>query len=194
MRILRLGIVGIKFRQTHITYGLPVTRQCFDITIMLSIQRMFFNTVIQVESVLQGLSVTRGTGIFRQAVDGKADSIELLLRVLGLSLVVETPIHATIFRVDEMIDEITFGTICHFQILRLAKHPIGRRESPQDTGIQDGALVSISMQHIAIIDATIKTAMLLILHTVHPEAQDVVLQHLKHLLLECLYLCHFLIG
>ena len=106
---------------------------------------MFFNTVIQVESVLQGLSVTRGTGIFRQAVDGKADSIELLLRVLGLSLVVETPIHATIFRVDEMIDEITLGTICNFQILRFAKHSIGCREGPQDTGIQDGALVGISM-------------------------------------------------
>ena len=161
---------------------------------MLSIQRMFFNTVIQVESVLQGLSVTRGTGIFRQAVDGKADSIELLLRVLGLSLVVETPIHATIFRIDEMIDEITLSAICHFQILRLTQYPVGSRESPEDAGIQDGSLVSIFMQHIAVVDASIEAAMLLILHTVDPKPQDIVLQYLAHLLLQRFNLCHFLIG
>ena len=161
---------------------------------MLSIQRMFFNTVIQVESVLQGLSVTRGTGIFRQAVDGKADSIELLLRVLGLSLVVETPIHATIFRIDEMIDEITLSAICHFQILRLTQHPIGCREGPKDAGIQDGPLFGIFMEHIAVVDASIEAAMLLILHTVDPKPQDIVLQYLAHLLLQRFNLCHFLIG
>ena len=93
-----------------------------------------------------------------------------------------------------MIDEITLSAICHFQILRLAKHPIGRRESPQDTGIQDSPLVSVGMQHIAVVDTPIEPAMLLILHTVDPKPQDVVLQHLAHLLFQRFDLCHFLIG
>ena len=144
---------------------------------------MLFYAVIQIERVLQGLSVTRGTGIFRQTVDGKANGIELLLRVLRLTLVVETPIHAPIVGIDKMIDEITLGTICHFQIFWFAKHPISRRESPQDTGIQDGALIGIGMQYILIVDTSVETTVLLVLHLVNPKAKDVVFQHLAHLLL-----------
>ena len=96
---------------------------------------MFFNTMIQSDSLHQCLLIASGAGVFRQAVDGKADGIELLLRVLWLSLVVQAPIHASIFRIDEVVDEITHGTVGHIQIDWLTQHPIGCRERPQDAGV-----------------------------------------------------------
>ena len=161
---------------------------------MLPIESMLLNTVIQVQCVFQGLSVTCGSGIFRKAIDGKADGIELLLRILGLSLIIEAPIHTPIFGIDEVLDDIVLGTCRHIQILRLTQHSVGSRESPEDAGIQDGSLVSIFMQHIAVVNTSIEAAMLLILHTVDPKPQDIVLQHLAHLLLQRFNLCHFLIG
>ena len=40
------------------------------------------------------------------------------------------------------------------------------------------------MEHIAVVNTSIEAAMLLILHTVDPKPQDIVLQYLAHLLLQ----------
>ena len=90
-----------------------------------------------------------------------------------------------------MLDDIVLGTSGHIQILRLTQHPIGSREGPEDAGIQNRALVGIGMQHILIINATVEATVLLVLHLVDPEAQDVVFQHLAHLLFQCFNCCHY---
>ena len=60
------------------------------------VKGMLLNTTIELDGLFQCLFVASGAYILRQAVDGKADGIELLLRVLWLSLVVKAPIDTTI--------------------------------------------------------------------------------------------------
>ena len=181
-------------RQTHVGDGLPVAGRGLNIAALLMVAGMLLDAVIQSDSLHQCFLVASGAGVFRQAIDGKANGIELLLRVLLPPLIVETPIHATIFQVDEMVDEIAFGPTGHFQIDWLVQHPIGCRESPQDAGIEYGSFVSICMEQIVVVNTPIKTAMLIVLHAVNPEAQDIVFQHLPHFLFQYFLHSHFFMG
>ena len=146
---------------------------------------MFLDAVVQVKRIFQGLPVARGTDIFRQSVEGKADGIELLPGVLGLSLVVEAPIDATIFLVDEMIDEIVLGVGGRLQILLLTQDTVGSRERPEDTGIEDSPLLCLGMQHLLGIDTPIEAPVLAIHHLGAPEVQDVLLKNILHLTFHC---------
>ena len=53
---------------------------------MLAIEGMFLDTVIELQGVVQRLSITRCTGIFRQTIDSKADGVELFLGIERLAL------------------------------------------------------------------------------------------------------------
>ena len=46
MGILRFGIVGIEFRESHISHLTPLSRTSFDIAIMLAIEGMHLNAVV----------------------------------------------------------------------------------------------------------------------------------------------------
>ena len=60
------------------------------------------------------------------------------------------------------------------------QHSVGCRERPQDAGIEDGTLLCLGVQYAVAVNTTIETSMLVVLHLVEPEAQDVVLQHILH--------------
>ena len=159
------------------------------------IQRMLLNAVIELQGILQSLSVACGPHIFRQAVEGKADGIELLAGVQGLTFVVQAPKDTTILLVDEMLDEVIFGIGCRLQILRLLQHTIGSRERPEDTGIEDGTLLCIRMEHLMTINTSIEPSVLTVYHLCLPERQDVVFQDILHFQLHHIQaLVHFLIG
>ena len=110
MSVLRLRVVGIEFRQTHVGNLPPLSGTGFDIAIILSIERMFLNTFVKLDSIVQCLAITCSTGIFRQSIDSKADSVELFLGVEGMTLVVNTPVNAPVIRVNEVVDDIALGT------------------------------------------------------------------------------------
>ena len=91
---------------------------------------MLLDTVIEIKGIIERLTVTCGTGKFRQAVDGEADGIALLLGVERMSMGVDAPKHTSILMVDKMVDDVTLGTFRHRKVFRFAQHPVGCRERP----------------------------------------------------------------
>ena len=198
MGVLRLGIVGIKVRQAHVGNGLPVTCTSLYVAVVLRIKGVLLDAVEKLQGILQRLTVARGTGILGESVDGEPYGIELLLRVERIALVINAPIDAAVFRVDEVVDEVVLGTgggseVSPNSVLsgfvaessasgteitigtRGAEYAIGCRERPEDAGIQYSTLLGLRMQHAPPVHATIEAAVLAVLHLVKPETQDVVL-------------------
>ena len=182
MGVLRLGEVGIELRESHIGYRLPVTAGGFDITVVLMIEGMLLDTIEKRQRIVKGLMITRSPGIFRQAVDGKADGIELLAGVQRLSLIVETPIDTAILLVDEVTDEVVLGIGGRLQIAFVFQHAIGGREGPEDAGIEDCSLLRICMKHLLTVDTPVEPSVLPVYHLGLPERQDVLHKHILHLL------------
>ena len=148
---------------------------------------MLFDALKEIASHAERFFVTRYPGIFAQPIDSETDGIELLLRVLRISLIVKTPIDAAVFMVDKVLQDIVFGPTGYLQVFWFAQHTIGSGEGPQDACIEDGSLVGMGMQMAAAIDASIEAAALMVNHTVEPEAEDIVLEHLAHLVSELFY-------
>ena len=192
---MRFGVVGIQVRQTHIRYLAPLACAGLNIAVMFTVKGVLLYTVVQVQRIVQRLSVARRTGIFRQSVNHKADGIKLLLGVQRVSLAVHTPVHATILLIDKMLYDIVLGARGSLQVLRVFQHTESSREGPQDTSIQDSAFLRLWVQLALTIHPAVKATMLIVHHLIQPETQDIMLQHILHLLLHHIYLpYHFLIG
>ena len=194
MGILRLREVGIQLRQAHISNGAPLSCASFNITVMLAIESMFLNAVIEIQSIFQCLTVSRSPCILRESIDSKTNCIELFLGIQRLPFVIHTPIDATILRVYEMLYQIILGTSSRIQILLVTQNTICCRERPEDTGIKNCSFFCLWMQHATAVNTSIKATMLVVLHLIKPETQNVVLQHILHFLFHCLNLVHFLMG
>ena len=142
---------------------------------------MFLDAFVELDGIFQCFVVTRGTSIFRQSINHETYGIELLLRVFRIAFVVEAPICASKFLIDEMLDDIFLGTGGCFEVFRLAEHTISGRERPQDACIEDSALVSRFHQFSFACHLTIETAVLLVLHLVEPETENVVFKYVENL-------------
>ena len=196
MRVLRLRIVGIKLRQPHIPYLAPLSRAGLYIAVLLVVKGVLLYAVIQVKGVLQSLSVARSACILRKTVYGKGNGIELLLSVQRLTLVVHAPVHTSVFWVYKVVYQVVFRPCGSFQQLLLLQHPVGSREGPQYAGIEYGAFLGIGVQHSATVYTAVKATILVVLHFLEPEGQDVVFQHILHLQPHHIqmFFVHFLIG
>ena len=146
---------------------------------------MLFDTIKELDGIVESLLVASGANIFAQSVNHKTNGIKLLFGVLGITLVVERPISAAIFAVDEMGNDIVLGSRCHFKILGFAENAICSRESPQDTTIEYAALFGIGVQVAMTVNTAIESTVLAVNHIVNPEGQDVACEHILHFLLEC---------
>src|SRR5574344_1882723 len=102
MGVLRLGVVGIQLRETHVGNLAPFSCAGLDISVIDNIERMFFATVEELYCIVESFLVASGTHIFAQSIDHKPDGIKLLFGVLGIALTVERPVGAAILTVDEM--------------------------------------------------------------------------------------------
>ena len=76
---------------------------------MLVVEGVVLDAFEELQGIVECLAVARGASIFREAVDGKADGIELLLGIEGIAFVVDAPIDTAVFVVDEMVDEVILG-------------------------------------------------------------------------------------
>ena len=96
--------------------------------------------------------------------------------------------------VDEVVDEILVGPMGRFLYTRKEEYSIRCRERPKDAGVEDGTLLCFWMQHTLPVDTTVEATMLLVDHLIHPEGQDVILQHIPHLQFQLLYFfVHFVV-
>ena len=181
MGVLRLRVVSIEVGETHVGNRLPVARHCLDVAVIFMVERVFFYALIELEGHIECLMVASGTSILRQAIDHEANGIELFLRVAWLAEVVQTPISAAILRVDEVVEDVVFGTCCGIKVFRLAEHTIGCRERPEDASVQDSTFVGRLHEFAAARHLSVEAAMLVVLHLFEPEAQNVVFQYFLHL-------------
>ena len=63
MGILRLRIVGVKLRKTHIGNGSPLSGACLDIAVVLVIESMLLYTIKKLEGTFEGLAISRSPRI-----------------------------------------------------------------------------------------------------------------------------------
>ena len=194
--VLRLRIVGVEVRKTHIGYRIPLACTGFDITTILGIPTMLLDAVVETDGIIEGLGVARCTCIFGEAVDDKTDGIELLLGVERIAFGIETPVGATIYLVDEVFEDIVLGTRSSHQIVRLAEYAIGGRKTPKDACIQDAPFVGFGHQGAITTYLAIEASLATVLHPIEPERQDVVFNDILHFGLDLSNLGHdyFLIG
>ena len=64
MGVLRLRIVGVELRETHVGNLAPLARASLDITIIKTVERMFLDALVELDGIVECLAVVGGTGIF----------------------------------------------------------------------------------------------------------------------------------
>ena len=180
MGIHRTGTILILIRETHVCNRIPLTGQCLDISVVLGIKGMLLYVMIQGDGDIQCLLVACCTSILRETIDGKADGVSLLLGIERITLIVNTPVDAAIFPVEEIIAHILLGTGGSLKILRLLQHTVGSRKRPEDSGIHHRTLLGFRMYLVVTIYTTIKAAVFFIFHFRQPIAEDVILQNIPH--------------
>ena len=126
MSVHGLAFVGILFTQSHICYFLPVTGGCFAITILYGIKAMCLDVVEKADGIVQGFLVACSPMVFAQSVDGKSEGIDLFLGVAGYTVAVQGPIDASVFLVEEIVDDDSFGTGGYLQIVFPSEQTIRR--------------------------------------------------------------------
>ena len=180
MGIHRTGTILILIRETHVCNRIPLTGQCLDISVILGIKGMLLYVMIQGDGDIQRLLVACCTGILRETIDSKADGVSLLLGIERIALIVNTPVDAAIFPVEEIIAHIILGTGGSLKILRLLQDTIGCRKRPEDTGIHHCSLLGYRMYLVVTVYTSVKAAVFFIFHFRKPIAEDVVLQNIPH--------------
>jgi glycoside/pentoside/hexuronide:cation symporter, GPH family len=115
---------------------------------------------------IEGLIInyTCCTGILRETIDGKADGVSLLLGIERITLIVNTPVDAAIFPVEEIIAHIILGTGGSLKILRLLQDTIGCRKRPEDTGIHHCSLLGYRMYLVVTVYTSVKATIFFIFH------------------------------
>ena len=182
MGVLRLGVVGIELRETHVGYLAPLPCASLDVSVVLAVEGVFLYAVKQFQGIVERLMVARSTCIFRQTINGEANGIKLLLRVERAPLAVDAPEHPTMLLVVEMVDEVSLCPVGSLQVLRLAQHTVSRGEGPQDASVEYRPLLRVGMQHPHAVHAPVKASVRLIHHVAEPEVEDVVFQDIPHFL------------
>ena len=76
----------------------------------------------------------------------------------------------------------------------MREHSIGGRKRPEDAGIEDSTLFCLGMKHLMAIDSAVETPILAVYHLRLPEIQDVILQHILHLVSQYLGIHHYLVN
>ncbi len=184
----RAGSVLVLVGETHIGNGLPVARQCLDISHVLGIERMLLDVMVERDGDVEGFLVARGAGILRETVDGEADGIGLFLGVKGVALVVHAPVHATILLVKEVVAHIVLGTGRSLQVLGIAQHTVGGGECPEDAGVHDGTLLCLGMDGLVAVHPSVEATVLVVFHLLYPVVEDVLLQYILHCFLQRLHI------
>ena len=173
--------VGVFVAQAHVGYGLPVACGCLDVAALNAIAAVGLDNAEEIHCKGERLLVGRNAVIFREAVNHEADGVELLLCIGGSAVGIHTPVRSAEFAVDEVLHDVIFRTGCVLKVLGTAQHAVGGGESPEDAGVEDGALCGIGVEAVVAVAAAIVTAAR-IRHFLHPVGKDIFGQVLNEFL------------
>ena len=136
----------------------PFTGKRFYVPVPYGVFYFLFHDPVNINGLLQALQITGCPEMFRQAINGIRACAGLFVRFQQRAICLNRPIHTSIPRVDEMIDEIPLGTVCQRPISLIAIQAVSRGKSPQDAGIQHTAFRSIRYRSTIPSHRAIKTA------------------------------------
>ena len=125
MRIHGFPFVGILFAQAHVGYFLPVTGGCFTVAILHGVETMCLDVTEEPDGVVQGFFIAGGSMVFAQSVDGESEGIDLFFGVGRNTIVLQRPIDASVFLVEEIIDNHSLGTGCYLKVVLAAEQSVG---------------------------------------------------------------------
>ena len=168
-----LTFVLVFIAKTHIGNLSPFSGKSLAIAILHRIKAILLDILKQTNGIFQSLGITRGTMIFAQTIDGKADSIDLFLCIQWVTFIIERPVNAAELPVIEMIYHIAFGTHCRRQVFFFLQQTVGCRESPENTGIQYSTFFCFRHQDSGSRDTAIKATVRLVCHLVQPKRKNV---------------------
>ncbi len=134
-----LGGIGVLLAQTHILDGLPVAGGGLAVAAARGVEAMGLDAVEEVHGHAQRLGVARRAIKLGHAVDGESDGVKLLFGVERAAVGTQAPVYTAVLLVDEARGDVVKGGHRRAEILGAAKSIVCRRESPEDTGIEDGA-------------------------------------------------------
>ena len=126
MGVHGLALILVLGAEAHVGHLSPLAGEGFAITVLPGVEAMCLDALEETNRINQGFFITGGTMVFAQSVDGKAEGINLLLRIEGLPFAVERPVDATEFVVVETVDEVTLGTRGGSEVFFLLQEAIGR--------------------------------------------------------------------
>ncbi len=86
---------------------------------------------------------------------------------------VDAPIDPAVFCVKERGTQVVVSAAGHLLIRGVAVSPVGCREGPEDTSVEDGRPFDIIAHGQVIVDPAVEPAGLPVDHVLHPERQDV---------------------
>jgi len=184
-----LTFVLVFIAKTHIGNLSPFPGKSLAIAILHRIKAILLDILKQTNGIFQSLGITRGTMIFAQTIDGKADSIDLFLCIQWVTFIIERPVNAAELPVIEMIYHIAFGTHCRRQVFFFLQQTVGCRESPQDAAAKDCTPPGVGYQFARSGHAAEKSSSR-VNHLPRPEREDIIAELFGELALELLFAVH----
>ena len=103
MGVHRLVLVGILLAESHVTERFPVPREGLEIPVPDRVSAVFLYIPVKVSGKTCRRTVPCCPSIFTEAVYGKSECVNLLLRVKRTSFTVHAPVHSPVLRVDEFL-------------------------------------------------------------------------------------------
>ena len=90
---------------------------------------MRFDESVELLGALQTLGVAGGAEVLGHAVNGEGLRVNLFAIGNRVAEIIDRPINAAVFRIPELIDDVTPRAIGHFAVSRVDQ-PASRRISP----------------------------------------------------------------
>ena len=135
-RLVGIDVVG---RQRHIFQRREIACERFRIAAALRIGIVLLHRVEKCNRRLQRVGVAGQLIQLAEPVDGEALGVELLFVVERLARGTDAPVDAAVVGVDEMLQEPVAGRNGRRETFRIARQAVGRRERPDEPGVQDDA-------------------------------------------------------
>ena len=122
--------------------------------------------------------------VFRKGIDKEGLRINLLLGIGRRSVGIHQPVGTAHLLVEKVFEGIPVSAFGHVQVCGIGLYTVGRREGPQDAGIQDAPLPCSTNDPVGAIYLSVKPALFHIHHTPHPVGKDSMNQLGTHLLFQ----------
>ena len=175
MGVHRFALVGVFGREAHVVQFAPVAGGRFDVAVADGVEAVGFDLTVEPHGILQRFGIARGAGVFREAVDGESEGVELFLGVERRAVGRERPVEAAVGAVVEAREQILFGACGLCEVGRTTRRAVSGREGPQDACVEHGPFRGVAQERAVAPHRSVPSAARFVGQT-DPERKDVLVQ------------------